>query len=326
MSAEPGAPPQAPESASRWSRIEGLSGRAWAALKDYVVRVHEKSDEDNIFLMASALTFSALVAAVPFLLIIVGLISLTLEAAADAAGIEPVEQLRRYLNVIVPVLREAGLEAPEQQNLPEEVFQRVIERGQTIGLISFVAFVWFSTRLFGALRTVLREIFDLRQARGVVQGKLFDAEMVLVSSVLMILNIGITIAFEIARRAGFQFLGLSARQIGLLEDLSARLTALVFIFLLFLLIYKYLPARRVPWRVAVTAAVFTALCWELLKLGFAFYLTNIANYRSVYGGIATLVVVVIWLYYLSIAFVLGAEVAQVRELRRARRRQIEVLE
>lgn len=326
MGSEVGTGAPASETGGWRSRIRQISSRSWAALKDYIVRVYEKSDEDNIFLMASALTFSAAVAAVPFLLIIVGLISLTLEAAADAAGIEPVEQLRRYLNVIVPVLRDAGMDAPDQQNLPAEVLERVIERGQTIGLISFVAFVWFSTRLFGALQTVLREIFDLRQTRGVVAGKLFDAEMVLVSSVLMILNIGITIAFEIARRAGFQFLGLSAEQVGLLEDLSARLTALVFIFLLFLLIYKYLPPRRMPWRVAVTAALFTAFCWELLKLGFAFYLTNVANYRSIYGGIATLVVVVIWLYYLSIAFVLGAEVAQVRELRRARRRQIEVLE
>ncbi len=77
---------------------------------------------------------------------------------------------------------------------------------------------------------------------------------------------------------------------------------------------------------AITAAAFSAICWELLKFGFAFYLTRLASYRSIYGGIATLVVVVVWLYYLAIFFVLGAEVAQVHELRRVRREQIEVLE
>jgi membrane protein len=104
------------------------------------------------------------------------------------------------------------------------------------------------------------------------------------------------------------------------------LTALAFIFLLFLLLYKYVPARRVPWRMALTAAAFTATCWELLKVGFAFYLTRLASFQSIYGGIATLVVVVVWFYYLSIVFVLGAEVAQVYEMRRVRRQQIEVLE
>lgn len=297
----------------------------FATLKDYVVRVSEKADDDNVFVLASALTFSVLVAAVPFLLIIVSLISLTLQAAAESAGVEPIERLRSYLDLVVPVLGEGG--GPDsERNLPEEIIDSVVMRGQAIGLISFAAFVWFSTRLFGAIRAVLREVFDLRQARGLIQGKIFDAEMVLVSSVLVILNIGITIVFNLAKARGFEFLGLSAEHVGFVERVSAHVTAMAFIFLLFLLLYKYVPARRIPWRMALTAAAFTAICWELLKQGFAFYLTRLANYTSIYGGIATLVVVVVWLYYLSIVFVLGAEVAQVHELRRVRRRQIEVLE
>ncbi len=306
-------------------RAQRFAAESWAALKDYVVRVFEKADDDNVFVLASGLTFNVVAAAVPFLLIVVALISLTLEAAAEAAGLEPIEQLRRYLDVIVPVLGE-GLAAGAERNLPEEVIQGVVTRGQAIGVISFVAFVWLSTRLFGSVRAILREIFDLRQSRGVIQGKIFDAEMVLVSSVLVILNIGITIVFNLVKSRGFEFLGLSPEHVGILERISAQVTALAFIFLLFLLLYKYVPARRVPWRMALTAAAFTAICWELLKQGFTFYLTRIASFTSIYGGIATLVVVVVWFYYLSIVFVLGAEVAQVYELRRVRRQQIEVLE
>lgn len=296
----------------------------WGGLRDYVVRVFEKATDDNIFVLASGLTFSILIAAVPLLLIIVSLASLTLEAAASAAGIEPIEQLRRYLDVLVPVLGLGGGEA--STNLPENLIARTVERGQTIGLISFVAFVWFSTRLFGSARAVLGEVFDLRQSRGAIQGKIFDAEMVLVSSVLVVVNVGITVVFNLVKARGFGLLGLSPAHVGVLERLFAQLTAFAFIFLLFLLLYKYLPARRVPWRIALAAAGFTAVCWEILKLGFAFYLTRIAVYTSIYGGLATLVVVVVWFYYVSAAFVLGAEVAQVHELRRMRRLQMEVLE
>ncbi len=297
---------------------------AWAALREYAVRVFEKAEDDNIFVLASGLTFSALLAAVPFLLIVVSVLSLTLEAAAHSAGVEPVEQLRHYLTLLVPVLAERGADAGP--GLPEAVISEAIARGQAIGLISFVAFVWFATRLFGSVRAVLGEIFDLRQSRGLIQGKIFDAQMVLLSSVLTILNVGVTIVYDLARARGLEWLALSPQQIGTLERISAHLTALAFIFLLFLLVYKYVPARRVPWRMAVTAAAFTAVCWELLKLAFAFYLTRIADYTSVYGGLATLVVLVVWVYDLAIVFVLGAEVAQVHEMRRVRRRQIEVLE
>jgi membrane protein len=306
-------------------RAQYAAAQLWATLKDYVVRVFEKADDDNVFVLASGLTFSVVAAAIPFLFILVALISLTLEAAAAAAGVEPIEQLRRYLEVIVPVLG-GGPGSGAERSLPEEVIEGVIDSGRTMGLISFVAFVWLSTRLFGSVRAILREIFDLRQSRGIIQGKIFDAQMVLVSSVLVILNIGITIVFNLVKARGFEFVGLSAEQVGLVERVSAWFTALAFIFLLFLLLYKYVPARRVPWRMALTAAGFTAVCWEILKVGFAFYLTRVASYQSIYGGIATLVVVVLWFYYLSIVFVLGAEVAQVYEMRRVRREQIEVLE
>ncbi|UCC82444.1 MAG: YihY/virulence factor BrkB family protein [Gemmatimonadota bacterium] len=307
------------------ARAQYAAVQSWATLKDYVVRVFEKADDDNVFVLASGLTFSVVAAAVPFLFILVSLISLTLEAAAEAAGVQPIEQLRNYLEVIVPVL-EGGAETGAERNLPEEVIEGVVNSGRAIGLIGFVAFVWLSTRLFGSVRAILREIFDLRQSRGVIQGKIFDAQMVLVSSVLVILNIGITIVFNLVKARGFDFVGLSAEQMGFVERVSAWFTALAFIFLLFLLLYKYVPARRVPWRMALTAAAFTAVCWEFLKVGFAFYLTRVASFQSIYGGIATLVVVVVWFYYLSIVFVLGAEVAQVYEMRRVRRRQIEVLE
>ena len=302
-----------------------LASELWDALREYSVRVFEKSVDDNIFVLASGLTFSILVAAIPFLLIIVALASLTLAAAAQASGIEPIDQLRHYLDVIVPVLSSDFATLPER-NLPEEVIEWVVTRGQAIGLISFVAFTWFSTRLFGSLRAVLREILDLRQSRGLIHGKIFDAEMVLVSSVLFILNIGVTISVNLGKARGFRFLGLSPTSVGILETIYAAVASLVFIFVLFLLIYKFLPARRVPWRMALTAATFTAICWELLKLGFSVYLTRFADYSSVYGGLATLIIVVIWVYYLSVAFVLGAEVAQVHELRRVRRLQMEVLE
>ncbi len=302
-----------------------LASERWDALREYSVRVFEKSVDDNIFVLASGLTFSILVAAIPFLLIIVALASLTLAAAAQASGIEPIDQLRHYLDVIVPVLSSDFATLPER-NLPEEVIEWVVTRGQAIGLISFVAFTWFSTRLFGSLRAVLREILDLRQSRGLIQGKIFDAEMVLVSSVLFILNIGVTISVNLGKARGFRFLGLSPTSVGILETIYAAVASLVFIFVLFLLVYKFLPARRVPWRMALTAATFTAICWELLKLGFSVYLTRFADYSSVYGGLATLIIVVIWVYYLSVAFVLGAEVAQVHELRRVRRLQMEVLE
>lgn len=284
--------------------------RAWRAAREVVVGVAQEAHRDNLPFLASAITFNILLAAAPFLLIVVSVLSLTLLKAAEANGVNPIAHLQHSLGILVPVLPERGI-APE-------VIQGLIEQGRTLGLIGFGLFLWFSTRLFGSLRTVLRQIFQLPQERGLVWGKLFDVQMVLVSSVLFLVNVGITVVLNLARGLGVERLGLSGRSVGIVETGYAFVTAWLFIFVMFLLLFRYVPARRLPWRAAALAAGVTAVGWEVLKAAFSVYLTRFANFESVYGNLATVIVVVVWLYYISIVFLLGAETAFVYERRRAR--------
>jgi len=50
--------------------------------------------------------------------------------------------------------------------------------------------------------------------------------------------------------------------------------------------------------------------------------TEIANYRSTYGNLLTVAILVFWIYYEAVGFILGGEVAQVWTMRRARRLQL----
>ena len=111
-----------------------------------------------------------------------------------------------------------------------------------------------------------------------------------------------------------------------MQRVSARLLAFGFILLMFILIYRFLPKRRTPWRISIVAALFTSIVWELLKGIFAWYVAAVADYRTTYGTLSTLVILFLWVYYSAIVFVLGGEVAQVYDLLRRRRRQRELLE
>jgi len=94
---------------------------------------------------------------------------------------------------------------------------------------------------------------------------------------------------------------------------------------MFLLIYRYLPFRRVHWRTAIVCATFTTVMFELLRRAFAWYALNVADYRGTYANFINLVILVFWMYYIGISFVLGGEVGQVYAMRRIRRRQKERL-
>jgi membrane protein len=275
--------------------------------------VIQKAEDDAIFFMAGAISFNVLMAFVPLAVFTAGLSGLILSArAADPAG-----ELVGFLQGALPEIR-------GDVALTEQVRERVtglLERREGFTVVGAALLVWFSTRLAGTLRTALREVFDIGEGRDIIRGKLYDMQVVVAGGVLFTVNLGLTGMLRAIQEFGFDMLGVGPGTVTLLQALSAQILAFLSIWLLFLGIYRYLPARRIPWRTAIVAATFTALLHELLKEGFGWYVTEVANYRSTYGNLITVAVLFFWIYYEAIGFILGGEVAQVWTMRRARRVQ-----
>jgi membrane protein len=294
----------------------GALVRMWRGGMDFVTRVYNKAGQDDIFFLAGGIAFNVLVAVIPFLLLLVAIFGFVLQAVVE----DPRQAAVNYVLSILPA--SAGV-----VRMTRTVVDDIITGRTQAGIVGLALFVWFSTRLIGSLRSVLRDIFDLQEDRGIIAGKIFDVKMVIVAGSLFLANTGITVALEAIQTYGVQLLGLEeGGELRVFRAVYAQLLAFGFIFLMFLLIYRYLPTRRIPWRISLVAATFTAVVWEMLKAAFAWYVANIANYASTYGNLATAVVLVFWIYYSAVVFILGGEVAQVYELSRIRRRQRELLE
>lgn len=307
-------PPSTGDTAAAWRAARGAAGRIARGVLDFGKRVFDKAGQDNIFFLAGGIAFNVLVAAVPFLLLIVAIFGFVLKTTIDDPQQAAVEYVVEYL--------------PASQQLVRWTrdFTTDLIAGRTrFGLLGLALFVWTATRLFGSLRSVLRDIFDLQEDRGIVGGKIYDTKMVIVAGTLFLANTSVTIGLEAIRTYGVELLGLQGR-LEAFWGVWAQLLAFGFIFVMFVLIYRYLPDRRMPWRIGLVAGTFTAVVFEMMKGAFAWYVANVANYTSMYGGLATLVVLVFWIYYSSVVFILGGEIAHVYELYRIRRRQRELLE
>ncbi len=291
---------------------------AWT-LRDFAKRVWDNSGEDNIFFLAGGIAFNLLLAAVPFVLLLVAGLGYLL---GDSSG-RPVDVVAAILHRLLP----PGV-APGEGTIESALESIVANRGQ-VGLYSGIVFVWLSTRLFGSLRSVLGEVFDIDSERGIVAGKLFDVKVTVLGTVLFVAYTAVNTYIETARRGGFEVLralGLRQDVMGWLEYTTGRVLAFAFIVLLFYSLYKVLPNRRVRWQMAGLAALFAASLFEIARSVFTIYVARF-NPGSVYTGTLTaFVVFVLWVYYAAMLFILGGEVGQVYELRRIRRQQREVLE
>ena len=79
--------------------------------------------------------------------------------------------------------------------------------------------------------------------------------------------------------------------------------------IIFALLFRYVPARYVKWDAVWPGAIFGAAGWELLKSGFNWFLDNMSNFQFVYGSIATVIVLLFWVYLLASIFLISAELS-----------------
>jgi len=279
-------------------------------VRDFLVRVGSKAQEDNIFFMAGAITFNLLVAFVPIVLLFIGISGFVLTSRFP----DPSSFLVSFLLGNLPAV---GGEV-DLVGRVEGMIDSLLADRAGFSLVGLLVFVWVSTRLVGTLRTVLQEIFDFTHGRGILGGKLFDALMVVVGGLLFVVNIGITVAVKTVQELGVSLTGLEGQGLTILRQASAQLLAFCSIWVLFLLVYRYFPPRRIPWRTAVVAATFTGVLFEVAKYLFSWYVTSMADYSTVYGGLTSVAILFFWIYYGSIVFILGGEVAQVYTMNRTR--------
>ncbi len=266
---------------------------------DFSHQLREKLIEDNVFFIAGAIAFNVLVSLVPLIVLGIGLSGYILNARFG----DPTDAVLSLIAENFP--QTATLDFAEVLRIP---VSELVERRSGFTLFGVVSFVWLSTRLVATLRVALRKIFDIGQYRGALQGKLVDVQAVMVGIILIALNLTVTLLFEVV---GVGMIGLEGRTLSLVERTFGHLLALGSLWALFLAAYRYLPARRISWRTACVAATFSSLLHEAMKWAFSWYATDLAYYGSMLGNLTTGVVLFFWIYYGSIVFVLGGEVAQV---------------
>lgn len=277
-------------------------------LREFLRRLAEKCDDDEILFMAGAIAFNLIVALFPLLILGIGIAGSFLARFGD-----PEQAVVDLLVANLPAAGDADLTG-FIQGLTHELLEN--RTGYTIAGSIFL--LWIATRLSGSARVALRETFDVAAKRNPVRGKVFDVTAVLLGFVLLTVNLGLT-------GVGSELIGLgttpgpSQAESSIAARALEAAVALASIWMLLLLAYRYMPARPIPWKTARIAATFTSFAHESLKFGFSWYATDVANYGSTLGNLTTVGVLFFWIYYECLVFILGGEVAQVYQMRQESR-------
>ena len=79
----------------------------------------------------------------------------------------------------------------------------------------------------------------------------------------------------------------------------------IVIFIFMKVLFTMAPDKKVPSRNVNIGAIFTTVLWILVTYMYSYYINRFASYDIFYGGLANLVVLMIWFYLLSLIFTIG---------------------
>lgn len=266
-----------------------------------VAKFWKKFERDDAFLLAAAIAWGVLFAIIPFLALGVGLTGFVLSAIFD----DPTDAVVALFARGLP----QGALGEDLVGVLRALVGEVLTSRAGLTVVGALIFVWLATRLSGTLRSALATVFETESRRNIVHGKFFDIGAVVIGVLLVTVNIGVTVVVAAMARFGVQLFGLGGPAIAILAQVLGASIAFASIWTLFILVYRYLPLVRTPWKTTLIAATCSALVHEILKLGFSWYVTEVANYASTLGNLATAALVLLWIYYGALVFIMGGEVA-----------------
>ena len=191
--------------------------------------------------------------------------------------------------------------------LRDNVVKLVSERNGGLLTFGIIGTIWSASSGMNAFIKAMNIAFDVEETRSFIKARL----------VSIMLTFGLILAFVVALLLpvfGRVILDTVQSIIQIPEpfdivfNIVRWVVAIVVMAAVLAGLYRVAPNKHYPFKHVIPGAIFATVVWQLISLGFSFYVSNFGNYSATYGSIGGVIVLMLWLFLTGLALVLGGEI------------------
>ena len=270
------------ESPEEWS---GLKGRFFSILQ-FIYNIFDNFSTHQGYLRAAALTYTTVLSLVPLLAIAFSVLKglgaqnvlepMLLRFAGDSVGI--VTRIIAYVN---------------NTNL------------ESMGVIGLVMLILTVTSLLDNIDEAFNAVWGVRETRSLRRRFSDYMSVVIIGPILLLVATSMTSSLQ--SQWMLQWL-IQYTYLGDAILLLFRFLPYVSVWIAMVFLYIYIPNTRIRFASAVTGGVIAGTAWELAQWGYFHFQVGVANYNAIYGTMAAVPVLLVWIYTSWFIVLMGLEI------------------
>ena len=255
-------------------------------IKGYFKKLLNILKKPEMAILPSNIAFNIILAIIPLLTIVVLIASyfdISIDLISDlVSNVMP----KQVSDIIIDVISGKGFD-------------------KSIGFFNFVAFVVASNGTYAIINTS-NTLYKIRK-RDYLKDRISSIILLFIIIILFVFLLVVPIFGDniINLMKSARILSDYADEAIVLFNILKWPISLLIIYLNIKLIYTVAPSKNIKSEETTYGAIFTTFGWLIATMIFKFYINHFARYDIIYGNLAAIIIMMVWMYFMSFIFVLG---------------------
>jgi membrane protein len=209
------------------------------------------------------------------------------------------------------VTRLLGNVIPVSNQLIDQNLRQVINARGTVGLLSLLTLLWSGSGVFTNLAHNINLAWPKASRRNFLEQRLAGFEIIGGLSLLLLLSIVLDWVITLAPVLKTLTASSSTER---LWRLASNLGTWLMVFLVFLVLYRYIPTAYVHWKATFWGALIASIGWKAATAGFTWYL-GFVRFQLVYSSLGAIIALLFLIFIVAIITLFGAHLCAAIDIR-----------